>query len=189
MERGRVADAVPVMDMSVNDSDLEPSLEGNRFAALGNHVSGSAAQGAPSAETVRQRRRLVLVFDPPAEGQVGGQESQADTESLPGAASVVETVDVPEHTVDSDPIPMERRLRALPGAFASLDAIDLREVFELRARIMRSVPVVLRGAFRAAIRVSMQEILNGVEAHSEVRAERGWKVALDNSKKGIGSLS
>ena len=198
-----MADAVPVMDM-----------EGNRFAALGVHDAGSAAQGAPSAETVRQRRHLVLVFDPPAEGEVGGQESEADTESLPGAASEVETVEVPKHTVDSDPIPMERRLRAAPGAFASLDAIDLRQVFELRARVMRSVPVVLRGAFRAAIRVSMQEILNGVEAHSEVRAERGWKllmllpklllfrpawaawfpgrswkVALDNSKKGIGSLS
>ena len=152
------------------------------------------------------------MFDPPAEGEVGGQESEADTESLPGAASEVETVEVPEHTVDSDPIPMERRLRAAPGAFASLDAIDLRQVFELRARVMRSVPVVLRGAFRAAIRVSMQEILNGVEAHSEVRAERGWKllmllpsffgqpgaawfpgrswkVASGNSKKGIGSLS
>ena len=44
MERGRVADAVPVMDMSVNDSDLEPPLEGNRFAGLGDHDSGSAAQ-------------------------------------------------------------------------------------------------------------------------------------------------
>ena len=120
----------------------------------------------------------MLVFDPLAEGEVGGQESEADTESLPGAASVVETVEVPEHTVDSDPIPMERRLRAVSGAFASLDAIDLREVFELRARAMRSVPVVLRGAFRAAIRVSMQEILNGVEAHSEVRAERGWKLLM-----------
>ena len=37
---------------------------------------------------------------------------------------------------------------------------------------------VLRGAFRAAIKVSMQEILNGVEAHSEVRAERGWKLLV-----------
>ena len=81
----------------------------NRFAALGDHDSGSAAQGAPSAGTVRQRRRLVLVLDPLAEGD------QADTESLPGAASEVETVEVPERTVDSDPIPMERRLRAAPG--------------------------------------------------------------------------
>ena len=111
-----MVDAVPVMDMSVNDSDLEPPLEGNRFAAFGDRDSGSAAQGAPSTETVLQRRRLVLVFDPPAEGKVGGQESEADTESLPGAASEAETVEVPERTVDSDPIPMERRLREVPGA-------------------------------------------------------------------------
>ena len=212
MERGRVADAVPVMDVSVNDSDLEDPVEGNRLAALRDDDPGSAAQGAPSAETVRQRRRLVLVFDPPAEGEMfGGQESEEDTESLAGAASEVEIVEVPEPTVDSDPIPTELRLRAAPGAFASLDAVFLHEVFEMRARVMRSVPVVLRGAFRAAIRVSMQEILNGVEAHSEVRAERAgsgscccpgcfcfgqpgaawfpaesWKVASDNSKKGIG---
>ena len=41
---------------------------------------------------------------------------------------------------------------------------------------MRSVPAVLRGG--VPIRVSMQEILNGVEAHSEVRAERGWKLFM-----------
>ena len=109
LERGRAGDTVLVMDMSVNDSDLEPPLEGNRFAALGDHDSdGVAAEGevAPSAETVRQRRRLVLVFDPLAEGEMhGGQESEADTESLPGAASEVEIVAVPEPTVDSDPIP------------------------------------------------------------------------------------
>ena len=85
------------------------------------------------------------MFDPLAEGEVGGQESEADTESLPGAASEAETVEVPERTVDSDPIPMERRLRAAPGAFASLYAVDLHEVFELRARAMRSVPAVLEG--------------------------------------------
>ena len=213
LERGRVVDAVPVMDMSVNDSYLELPLEGNRFAAFVDRDAGLAAQGAPSAETVRQRRRLVLVFDPLAEGEVCGQESEADTESLTGVASEVETVEVLEPTIDSDPIPTERPLRA-PGAFASLDAVDLHEFFELRARVMRSVPVVLRGAFRAAIRVSTQEILNGVErtAKSELREAgsyscccpgcfcfdqsgaawfpaRSWKVASHNSKKGIGSLS
>ena len=44
-------------------------MERNRFAALGDSDSGSAAQRAPSAETVRQRRCLVLVFDPPAKGR------------------------------------------------------------------------------------------------------------------------
>ena len=68
----------------------------------------------------------MLVFDPLVEGEVGGQESEADTESLPGAASEVETVEVPERSVDSDPIPMERRLRSAPGAFASLDAVDTK---------------------------------------------------------------
>ena len=116
-----VADAVPVMDTSVNDSDLEPPLEENRFAALRDHDSGSAAQGVPNAETV-------LVFDPPAEGEVGGQESEADTESLPGAASEVETVEVPEHVkweessrVTKDPFAESRRLLVVMESPSSLD--------------------------------------------------------------------
>ena len=95
-------DAVPVMYMSV-----EPPLEKNRFAAPVDHDSGVAVQGevAPSAETVHQRRRLVLVFAPLAESEMfGGQESEADTESLAGAASEVEIVEILEPTVDSDPI-------------------------------------------------------------------------------------
>ena len=40
---------------------------------------------------------------------------------------------------------------------------------------MRSVPHVLRGAFRMALRVACQEILDGMEANSEARTVRGWK--------------
>ena len=46
---------------------------------------------------------------------------------------------------DSDPIPIKLRVRAVARVFASLDAVNLNQVFELRARDMRSVPVVLRG--------------------------------------------
>ena len=53
----------------------------------------------------------------------------------------MEVEDVLGATMDIDPVPMERRLRAIAGAFASLDVI---RVFELRARILRFVAVVLR---------------------------------------------
>ena len=65
----------------------------------------------------------------------------------------MEVEEVVEATVDSNPIPMEPRVHAPAGAFASLDDVDLNEVFELRAKVMRSVPVVIRGVFRMAIRV------------------------------------
>ena len=62
------------MDMKVNDSDFEPPLEGNRCAPSDHDSDGAAVQReiAPSAETVRQRLRLVLVFDPPAKGEMLG---------------------------------------------------------------------------------------------------------------------
>ena len=56
--------------------------------------------------------------------------------------------------------------------------MNFTEVFAQRARVMQSVPWVIRGAFRAAVKVAMQEILAGTEANSEVRAARGWKLLL-----------
>ena len=34
---------------------------------------------------------------------------------------------------------------------------------------MRSVPIVMRGVFRSALRIALQEIIDGTEAQSEVR--------------------
>ena len=56
--------------------------------------------------------------------------------------------------------------------------MNLTDLFESRANVMRSVPHVLRGAFRMALRVACQEILDGMEATSEVRTVRGWKLFM-----------
>ena len=69
-------------------------------------------------------------------------------------------------------------MRAPGGAFASLDDVCLTDVLENRARVMRSVPFVMRGAFRAALRVALEEIVQGVEVQSEIRAVRAWKLLL-----------
>ena len=83
-----------------------------------------------------------------------------------------------EPTVVQTPVEMEPRVRAPVRAFASLDAVDFSELFERRAKVMRSVPHVLEGAFRMALRVACHEILEGMEANSEVRVVRGWKLFL-----------
>ena len=51
-------------------------------------------------------------------------------------------------------------------------------VFEKRARVIWSVPFVMRGAFRAALRVAFEKIVQGVEVQSEVWAVRAWKLLL-----------
>ena len=53
----------------------------------------------------------------------------------------MEVEEVVEATVDSNPIPMEPRVHAPAGAFASLDDVNLNEVFELRAESVAVSPV------------------------------------------------
>ena len=63
------------------------------------------------------------------------------------------------------------------GDPSSLDAVDLSDLFERRVKV-RSVPHVLSRAFRMALRVAGQEILEVMETNSEVRVVRGWKFFL-----------
>ena len=78
------------------------------------------------------------------------RERDSDTESV-GGASDVEVNEVVEPTVAEIPIVMEARVRALVRAFASLDTVNLTDLFDHRARVMRSVPHVLNGVFRMAL--------------------------------------
>ena len=61
---------------------------------------------------------------------------------------------------------------------ASLDDVCLTDVFENRARVMRSVPFVMRGAFRTALRVAFVEIEQGVAVQSEIRGRQGMEVVV-----------
>ena len=66
----------------------------------------------------------------------------------------------------------------LDAPFASLDEVDLKEVFSRRATVMRSVPMVIRGAYRNAMRVALEEVARGIQEHSDLRTTRGWKLFL-----------
>ena len=68
----------------------------------------------------------------------------------------------------------------LPGAstrragFVSLEAVAMEEEFDERACVMKSVPRFLRGPYRIAMRVALEEI----ESADDTRRERGWKLFL-----------
>ena len=64
------------------------------------------------------------------------------------------------------PIALEPRRRLMADAFTTLDPVDLKEVFECRANVIRVVPHVVRGAFRLAIRAALEEVIAGHEMHS-----------------------
>ena len=61
---------------------------------------------------------------------------------------------------------------------ASLDLVDLKEVFGRRASVMRTVLLFLRGAFSAALRLALQQIINGGAAHDPVLTSRAWKLFM-----------
>ena len=43
---------------------------------------------------------------------------------------------------------------------------------------MRSIPPILRGPFRNAPRIAMDEAIGGIEVFDELRQERAWKLFL-----------
>ena len=67
--------------------------------------------------------------------------------------------------------------RASTEGFASLDEVDLAEVFEVRVCVMKSIPKFMRGAHCGAMKLSLQEIQRGSVANNST-AETGMEVVL-----------
>ena len=117
-------DSIAVIDMTLNDSGQERDRA--RRGNLSEHQSEEDA------------RR--------------GQEVSDHSDSGSGSVSIdgvsdVEVGEVVEATAVSEPVVMEPRVRAPVTAFSSMDAVNLSDVFGNRARVMRSVPAMLKGAF------------------------------------------
>ena len=85
--------------------------------------------------------------------------SQSDTVSLSQPSEVGDDGGVDDTPFES-PIVVDRG-RSQGEAFASLSSVDLKEFFTFRACLMRTVPYILKGAFRLAIRTALEEILVG----------------------------
>ena len=61
---------------------------------------------------------------------------------------------------------------------ASLDEFRLPEIFKHRARVMQTVPLLLKGAFRGALRVAFEEVQCPQDNKHEVRHGRAWKLFM-----------
>ena len=97
----------------------------------------------------------------------------SETESLFGAseASGEEIVDsLPEVEVFMPNL----RAAGFRAAFAALDEVDLPLMFERRAVVMRSIAFFLRGPYRNAMLLALEEIC----ASEALRRARGWKLFL-----------
>ena len=91
----------------------------NKDSALSDHHSDQAEN--------RPSRRLVLVSQLHDVERASDHEWDADTDSIPGASDV-EVGDEVEPTAEEIPVVVEPRVRAVGGAFASLDVVNISEV-------------------------------------------------------------
>ena len=161
---------VPGSEMTMVDLSGGSHSSVNRFSALSDPSSVEF-----EARGDARRRRLVLISQQ-QEREEADHEWDLDTDSV-GGVSEGEVADV-VGLASAEPIDVEARVRAPMRSFASLDVLNFSELFESRPRVMGSVPHILRGGFRLALRVAFQEILAGVEANSEARSVRGLKLLL-----------
>ena len=114
-------------------------------------------------------------------------DSGSDTITLNGGSDV-EIGEMVEHTADSEPVVMEARVRAPVTAFSSLDSVNLTEVFTNRAHVMRSVPAMLKGAFRSALRVACRsQQLDKGNKSVEVAASAAQDALVPTHTWGIGA--
>ena len=73
-------------------------------------------------------------------------------------------------------IPMEARPGFVNFGLEALDEVDLSEEFHKRPHTMRSVPFTMRGAYRCAMQVTLNAIVEGRHRRNVVQQERGWKL-------------
>ena len=72
----------------------------------------------------------------------------------------------------------QSRSARIRAASRELDGVDVPAMFARRGVVMQNVPRFLRGAFRNAVRVVLDEIKAGSFGNDEMRQKRGWKLFL-----------
>ena len=153
-------DSIAIVDMTVNDSDQERDRahRGEQVRRVGANTNLRRTPG-------EARRSVIMVI-------------LVKTLSALTEFKMWKFAEVVDATAVSEPVVMEPRVRAPVTAFSSMDAVNLTDVFANQARVMRSVPAMLKGAFRSALRVALKEIVEGVEANNNTRETRAWKLLL-----------
>ena len=122
----------------------------------------------------RVRRRLSLVWEPqpPADGGVQTEDSVESERSTSEPDEEVEEMDEPPST--GAPVELDVRACSVAIGMASLDEFHLKE----RARVMRTVHLFLKGAFRGALRVAFEEAQCVRDNNDDARNCRAWKLFM-----------
>ena len=151
-----------VFDMTVADSpdeiDVDEEAQPVRGVFGGRRVVLVPQSGTP--RSVHDRS------DAGSNREVGENESDIDSlDFLEENGSVVSGV-------------AEGTPAAFREALQAIDEVNLNMVFQRRANVMKSVPHILTGPYRNAMKVLLEEVLAGHERGDILRQERGWKAFM-----------
>ena len=144
----------------------------NRFEAL-REPDQVADEEGDAIEEVDERHSYLM-----SEEDARTVNGEDDTDSIVGASEVDQEAVVHDPTPGEAPVEFITRDTQNVAALASLDLVDMREVFSCRASVMQTIPHFLRGTFRGAVRVALKAALQGYEMHSDARITQGWKLLM-----------
>ena len=156
-----------------------PTGEGSGFDEFGDRQMESARDGLMTTQ-------VDSGSDLPNESDHAENESlEAEDEDSDSIATLLGGEDdvgsivsgTEEPTLEEDALDVDVRVLqlVLREAFRSLDEVDVCQIFRRRATVMKSVPWCIRGPFRSALNLMLQEIVARHEISDGDRVERGWK--------------
>ena len=77
----------------------------------------------------------------------------------------------------TQPVRIAPRRLDISHGLQSLDGVDLKTMFSRRGVVMKSVPKFLQGAWRAALRIVLEEVSTGRQV-GDIKQTRAWKLFL-----------
>ena len=150
--------------VSVGSRHQEGPRQRRRLVLMSSGTVATAIDSPDSHEERFQRVRRAVQERPVEAVPVADQEGHSASEDHDSEASVRGHVDATE--------PL--RTAALRAAFATLDSIILPDLLKKRPSVMRSVPHFLKGPFRNALQLALEEAVS----EEFIGQERCWKLML-----------
>ena len=167
----------PVNRSTHVDSSTDRRVNTTLFDMTAADTEIDAEEPAPHVWPARRR------FHSRAAARNEARMSGSDTETLGsdvrGGVSEGDSVEEeePEPSL-TQPVRIAPRRLDISHGLQSLDGVDLKTMFSRRGVVMKSVPKFLQGAWRAALRIALEEVSTGRQVGDIVRQMRAWKLFL-----------
>ena len=105
----------------------------------------------------------------------GGLSAGSDVGEMSEVDEVLDELDL---FLSGEFVNLDVRARNVAIGMSNLDGVHLTEIFKQRARVMRTVLLFLKGAFRSAMWVAFEEAQCARDRNDDIRDTRAWKLFL-----------